>query len=74
MERLGVKWDELKSALWKSKLGTLLLTLQTRVEQGGAPMDPLAQHEYESRQRGTPAHFDRVREQAMRERQRDPNP
>ncbi len=74
MESLGPKLSEIKDALWRTRIGQLVAILQARIERGYPPMDPLAKHEYEARKRGEPAHFDRVREQMARERQRDSNP
>lgn len=63
MESLTPKIEQFKSALWKSKLGSFLSALQTKINQ-----DPLAEHEESARKRNNPAYFDRVQEQRRQER------
>lgn len=69
MEDLRPKIEQVKSALWKSKLGSFLSALQTKINQ-----DSLAEHEESARKRNNPAHFDRVQKLRRQERRAHHDP
>ncbi len=73
MEKLGPKLSEIRDALWRTKIGQLVATLQARIEQG-TPMDPLAQHEHDALKRDDPAQYQRVEKMRRKERQAHHDP